>query len=92
MPFHDPIPERKNGDGAGGGLRSYVQAERLIQIAFVLPSALAIGWFGGAYADEKLHTSWLTIAGVIFGCVVGMVYAIRIALDAEKSAKKRKQE
>lgn len=69
-----------------GGINSLVQAERLLQVAFVLPSAMVIGWLGGAWADSKLHQSWITIVGVIFGCVSGLFYVIRMAMAAEKSA------
>ena len=57
-----------------------------MQIAFVLPSAMIIGWLGGAWVDSKLHQKWITIVGVIFGCIAGLYYVIRLAMDAEKSA------
>jgi F0F1-type ATP synthase assembly protein I len=82
MPYNDPIPERKTSKG--GGLQSLVQAEKLLQIAFVLPSAMIVGWLLGAWADSKLHQTWLTIVGIIFGCISGLVYVIRLAIDAEK--------
>ncbi len=84
MPYNNPIPERKSSGKAGGGLKSLVQAEKLMQIAFVLPSAMVIGWLLGAWADSKLHQSWMTVVGVIFGCISGLVYVIRLAMDAEK--------
>jgi F0F1-type ATP synthase assembly protein I len=84
MPHNSPIPERKSQSKQGIGFQSLVQAEKLMQIAFVLPSAMVIGWLAGAWADSKLHQSWLTIAGIIFGCVSGLVYVVRLALDAEK--------
>jgi ATP synthase protein I len=85
VPFNSPIPERKTSKG-GVGLQSLVQAEKLLQIAFVLPSAMIIGWLAGAWADSKLHQSWITILGIIFGCISGLVYVVRLAMDAEKSA------
>jgi ATP synthase protein I len=88
MPYNNPTPERKPSSKAGIGLQSLVQAEKLLQIAFVLPSAMIIGWLAGAFADLKLHQSWLTIVGVIFGCVAGLYYVVRLAIDAEKSAGK----
>lgn len=86
MPFHNPIPERKPRGTASTGFQSLVQAEKLMQIAFVLPSAMVIGWLAGAWADSKLHQSWLTIVGIIFGCISGLVYVIRLAMAAEKGA------
>jgi ATP synthase protein I len=85
-PYHNPIPERKVRDKAAGGMESLVQAEKLLQIAFILPSSMVIGWLAGAWAASKLHQSWMTIAGVIFGCVSGLVYVVRLAIDAEKNA------
>lgn len=89
MAFNRPIPESMRGDQRGGrkqpgGLSLYVQAEKMLQIAFVLPCALVIGWLLGAWADRALHQSWMTIAGVILGCVSGLVFVVRMALAAEK--------
>lgn len=86
MPYNNPVPESKTRGKAAGGLQSLVQAEKLMQIAFVLPSAMIIGWLAGAWAGAKLHQPWMTVAGVIFGCVAGLYYVIRLAMDAEKSA------
>jgi len=86
MPYHNPIREQRPNNKAGAGFQNLVQAEKLLQIAFVLPSAMVIGWLAGAWADSKLHQSWLTIAGIIFGCISGLVYVIRLAMDAEKGA------
>jgi ATP synthase protein I len=84
MAYQRPISDEKLRNKAAGGLQSLVQAEKLMQVAFVLPSAMVIGWLAGAWADTKLHQSWLTIAGVIFGCVAGLYYVVRLAMDAEK--------
>jgi F0F1-type ATP synthase assembly protein I len=91
MAFNKPIPEKMRGGLRGGrkqpsGLSLYVQAEKMLQIAFVLPCALVIGWLLGAWADKWLHQSWITIAGVILGCVSGLVFVIRMAFAAEKDA------
>ncbi len=91
MAFNRPIPEHTRGETRVGqkqpsGLSLYVQAEKMLQIAFVLPCALVIGWLLGAWADRWLHQSWITIAGVILGCVSGLVFVIRMAFSAEKDA------
>ena len=59
-----------------------VKAERLTQIAFVMPAAVLIGWGGGALLDKWLHQSWIYIVGVIFGSIAGLVEAVRQALRA----------
>jgi F0F1-type ATP synthase assembly protein I len=86
MPYNDPIPQHKSSSKSGVGLQSLVQAEKLLQIAFVLPSAMIIGWLAGAWLDSKLHQSWLTIVGIVLGCISGLVYVVRLAIDAEKGA------
>lgn len=78
--------ERKTRSKTASGVQNLVQAEKLLQIAFLLPSSMIVGWLLGAWADSKFHQAWMTVAGVIFGCVAGLVYVVRLAMDAEKSA------
>jgi uncharacterized membrane protein YfcA len=88
VPFHNPIPEDKRrgkGPSAGRGLMSsWIQAEKLIQIALVLPCAALIGWMAGAWIGDRLHQSWIAIVGVVFGGASGLIYAVRTALNANK--------
>ena len=56
-PIPDPAPQRKDS----GGLATLVQAEKLMQIAILLPSAAFIGWLLGAWADKAWHQSWLAL-------------------------------
>jgi uncharacterized membrane protein YfcA len=86
MAVDEPTPNRKARSRAAGGIESLVQAEKLLQIAFILPSSMVVGWLLGAWGASKLHQSWLTIAGVIFGCIAGLVYVIRLAMEAERRA------
>lgn len=86
MAFHNPIPEsHRRHNKEPGGLAQYVLAEKLMQIPFVLLSAAAIGWLGGAWADRHFHQKWIAVAGMLFGSVAGMYYVIRLALAVEKS-------
>jgi len=94
VPYHRPIPERKQrgkADGAsagdpaqggfGGGLiGAWIQAEKMIQIALVLPCAAFIGWLPGFWLDRHFHQTWMAIAGVVFGIIAGLVAAIRMAM------------
>lgn len=82
MPFHRPIPESKQRRAFPIGLDSLVQAEKMMQIALVLPSAVVIGWLGGAWLDARFHHSWFTLAGIVLGSVAGMVSAIRMAMSS----------
>jgi len=87
MAFNRPIPDRKPQSKTSSGMAAVIQAETLMQIAFVLPSAAVIGWLGGAWADSRLHQSWIGLAGLVFGFISGMVYVIRLAIATEKSTR-----
>jgi len=67
-----------------------VQAEKLMQIAFVLPCAMLIGWGVGWFIDHHFGTHWATVAGLIFGIVAGMVSVIRTAISTMNSISTRK--
>jgi F0F1-type ATP synthase assembly protein I len=70
------------GKKQSGGLNTLVQAEKLSQIAVVLPAAVVIGWGAGALMDKWLHQHWIYIAGLILGAIAGLVEAVRQALRA----------
>jgi F0F1-type ATP synthase assembly protein I len=79
----NPNPERKSqSSGARDGMNTFVQAERLLQIAFVLPAAVLIGWGAGALLDKWLHTHWIYIVGLLFGSAAGLFEAVRQAMQA----------
>lgn len=79
-----------SGDGSGPerprrrseGLDSLVKAEQLMQIAFVLPCAMVLGWALGWCADHFFHAHWAIAVGLVLGIVAGMVSAIRMAVAA----------
>lgn len=77
-PIQDEQPKRRNS----AGLAAIVQAEKMIQIALLLPSSAFVGWLIGTWLDLKLHTTWIAAAGVMFGGIAGLVYVIRMALAA----------
>jgi F0F1-type ATP synthase assembly protein I len=81
MDFNRPIPDHKPPSKTSSGIETLVQAEKLMQIAILLPSAAFIGWLAGAWLDSKLHTAWIGIAGVLFGGVSGLVYVVRLAIN-----------
>ena len=74
----------KRTDPGGGGFKSLVEAEKLMQVAFVLPTALVICWAGGWWLAGRTHQKWIEIAGIVFGCIVGLVYVIQMAVAVEK--------
>lgn len=88
MPFNRPIPDDKPPSEASSALRGYVEAEKLLQIAAVLPGAVLVGWGAGWWLDSRLHQHWIAIAGIVFGCVAGLFYVIQQAVASEKKSRK----
>jgi ATP synthase protein I len=81
MPEQNPNTDGKKRSAALDGI---VKAERLTQIAFVLPAAVLIGWGMGALLDKWLHTQWIYIVGVVFGGIAGLTEAVRQALRTSR--------
>ena len=86
MPFHRPIPEDKtSGDPdptPAASFKSLAQAESVMQIAFVMPCALMVGWGMGWCVDHFFHIHWAIAVGLVLGVIAGMVSAIRMAIQA----------
>ena len=57
-----------------------------MQIALVLPCAAVIGWLIGAWLDLHFHQKWISLVGIVFGGISGLVYVIRLAMDAASRA------
>jgi len=84
VPSHRQNPESKQRGKTDGLFSAWVQAEKLMQIALVLPCATFIGWLAGAWLDRHFHQSWIALVGIVFGGASGLVYVVRLALDANK--------
>jgi ATP synthase protein I len=82
MPFHPPIPDPKAHGKGSGVIDAIVQAEKMIQVALILPCAAFIGWLAGAWLGRRLHQPWIALVGIVFGGVSGLVYVVRLALQA----------
>ena len=87
MPFNRPIPESRQPQKPAGAFDAWVQAEKLMQIAILLPAAAFIGWLIGAWLDSRLHQEWIAIFGVVFGGISGLVGVVRMALAAERNSR-----
>lgn len=88
MPYNNPIPEHRQPKKDSGGLATLVQAEKLMQIAILLPSSAIVGWLGGAWLDKHLHQTWISLAGAAFGGISGLVYVVRLVLTSGNDAGK----
>jgi len=68
-----------------GALGELVKAESMIQLAIALPAGCLIGWLAGAWLDERFHTGWIGIVGIILGAVAGFVKIFTTAAKYLKS-------
>ncbi len=75
-----PTP-RKDDDSTN----PWVVVARYSEIGFIIPAAVLLGFLLGKVLDYFLHTTWIYIAGLVFGGVVGFYEMIRIALRASNS-------
>lgn len=80
MPYNKPIPDDKRKPRDTGGLATLIQAEKLFQIALLLPCAAFVGWLLGVWLDKLFHTDWISIAGIVFGGISGLVYVVRMVI------------
>jgi hypothetical protein len=87
MSFHRAIPESKPPEKSSGGLSAYIEAEKLLYLAFVLPATVFIGWAAGWWADNRLHQTWMEFAGIVLGSIAGLYYVIQTAITAEKKSR-----
>jgi hypothetical protein len=82
MPFHRPIPDSQKQPSKGpSGIKSLVEAEKLMQIAVLLPLSAFLGWLLGAWLGHLLNQSWLPLAGILFGGFLGLFYVVRLGMS-----------
>jgi ATP synthase protein I len=54
------------------------------QIALILPASVIAGLILGAVLDKWLHTTWITLAGLLVGAVAGFYQLARGLMKASK--------
>ncbi len=64
-----------------GAVQALVKAEKLTQIAFVLPIAVAAGWLAGVLADRLFHQHWIYIVGLVLGTIAGFAGLFRMIAE-----------
>ena len=84
MPFNRPLPDSESKSKRSSGVDAIVKAETGIQIALILPSSVVVCWLIGAWADRHFHQSWISIVGVVFGAISGLVYIIQYVVRADR--------
>jgi F0F1-type ATP synthase assembly protein I len=59
---------------------------RYSNLAFVLPAAIIVGLVIGHFLDRWLGTTWITLAGLFAGCIVGFAALIRGIIQSSKDS------
>ena len=72
-----PDPPAPDDGNPGKKESPWVQFGRYSQIAFMLPAGTVAGWLLGSALDRWLHTSWISVVGLILGVAAGMIELIR---------------
>jgi len=62
------------------------QIGRYSNLGFILPSAVLVGLLIGYALDRWLHTRWITLVGLLVGCVAGFIELIRGAVRAGRDS------
>jgi F0F1-type ATP synthase assembly protein I len=62
------------------------QIGKYSNLAFVLPAAIVAGLVVGHLLDRWLSTSWITLAGLFAGCIVGFGALIRGIIQSSKDS------
>jgi ATP synthase protein I len=92
MPYNPPIPGASRGPHKGQKpsrpFASLVEAERMIQVSILLPSSAFVGWLIGAWLDKMLHQTWISLVGIVFGGISGIVYVVRLVMVTGAGAKR----
>ena len=75
----DQLPEKNDGDR-----NMWRQIGRYSHLGLILPASVVVGLAIGAALDRWLKTSWITLAGLLLGCVAGFTEMIRTIMKASK--------
>jgi ATP synthase protein I len=82
MAFSNPPENKQKRDN--GGMDTLLRAEKLTQIAVILPAAVFVGWVLGGALDKWLHKDWIYIVGIVLGAVAGFVQIFRLVSSTGK--------
>ncbi|MGZ4866429.1 MAG: AtpZ/AtpI family protein [Candidatus Angelobacter sp.] len=77
----DPPPEKNDKEE-----NLWRQIGRYSNLAFVLPAAIVAGLLIGHLLDRWLNTTWITLAGLLVGCVAGFAALIRGIIQSSKDS------
>ena len=72
----NPDPDQKKNP--------WVQVGRYSQLALMLPAGTVAGWLIGSALDRWLHTTWISVVGLLLGTAAGLIELIRTVLRDTK--------
>ena len=75
----EPTAKRDEPNKKNSGLKDYVKAEQMVQLALAIPIGCLLGWALGAWLDRHFHTSWISIVGILIGAAGGFVQIFTVA-------------
>jgi F0F1-type ATP synthase assembly protein I len=76
-----PTPDNRAPDEKKS---AWVQVGRYSQLALMLPAGTVAGWLIGSALDRWLHTTWISVVGLLLGIAAGMIELIRGVLRDTK--------
>jgi len=85
MPSDQPN-QSQSGTKRSAALSGLVRAQRLLEIAFILPISVCIGLALGYVLDRWLHQHWIEVVGMILGAVAGFIEVFHIVQQNEKDS------
>ena len=50
----------------------------MMEVSVLLPSSAFVGWLMGAGLDRLFHQTWMTLVGILFGGISGIIYVVRM--------------
>ncbi|HEY7404913.1 MAG TPA: AtpZ/AtpI family protein [Candidatus Angelobacter sp.] len=71
-------------DGNEKDKNMWRQIGRYSNLGIILPASVVVGLLIGAALDRYFKTSWITLAGLLLGCVAGFTELIRGVIRAGK--------
>jgi len=60
----------------------------MIQVSVLLPSSAFVGWLFGALLDRLLHQTWISLVGILFGGISGIVYVVRMVTTVTSKSRR----
>jgi len=62
------------------------QIGRYSNMGFILPASIVVGLGIGALLDRLFKTTWITLVGLLIGCVAGFAELIREVAKSSKES------